>query len=779
MAKSRRKRSSKPAISETPPQGGLLGILTAASSSLIVLSAFLTADSVGVLDGVAVIPTLLWLTLALVTVGCIATGRITYRFARIHLVMAIWVAAILMSTYWNLDRSNGRNSLNSMWVWISYPMIYLVVTSLFSNARSRRALVLVMFGIAAALAIDGVYESLVEMPQRRLDYFGGDQQARDQMLAEAGIDAPEGSPIRYHFESRLQDTEPLVTFALTNSLAGFLSCWFIVGIGISGNALLRSKSQAEGNTKSSDALTFAVCVLTCFVGVLMCIVLTESRSAWSAVTVGMAAIGWHLLKRYPDKRRQVILSLVGIVVVAIGIGAMSGRLDWKVITGSTQSLAFRFEYWGASTKLAADAPILGIGPGNFQDRYTLYKPPEASETIADPHNWIMQLLTSFGITGLLLAVGFIVMAFCHKRSPQREESSSGSGYVLCGGITGVVLFHVLSFFMDVSVNSATLDRVTMISIIVIVLLYMTGLQWIKNGQISAVILKLACFVLLVNLLFAGGISVPGVCCSLWVLLALLGHSLPDEALSESEEIPTQSRSLAIGTLFVCSLLMIGFYFTCWVPVRRVDGAMQQLQNERFSQKEIKAHLESMSAMDPRDESANMMLVDHLFNQLSDMPVGDVLESNVIDEFIRFVDAAVDRSPRSHQLFGRLAEYCITLHFMSRWESPDLLNKAHVLLMQEQELFPANAYAIARLSWVLAKLDQLNENSDYQEEIENLIAESLRLDALNPHMEYRLRNRAILEFTVNRNRISQLVDVGLKSEKKPKNIEQRLKALRNE
>ena len=184
-------------------------------------------------------------------------------------------------------------------------------------------------------------------------------------------------------------------------------------------------------------------------------------------------------------------------------------------------------------------------------------------------------------------------------------------------------------------------------------------------------------------------------------------------------------------------------------------------------------------MDPRDESANMMLVDHLFNQLRDMPVGDVIESNMIDEFIRFVDAAVHRSPRSHQLFGRLAEYCITLHFMSRWESPDLLNKAHVLLMQEQELFPANAYAIARLSWVLAKLDQLNENSDYQEEIENLIAESLRLDALNPHMEYRLRNRAILEFTVNRNRISQLVDVGLKSEKKPKNIEQRIKALRNE
>ena len=109
----------------------------------------------------------------------------------------------------------------------------------------------------------------------------------------------------------------------------------------------------------------------------------------------------------------------------------------------------------------------------------------------------------------------------------------------------------------------------------------------------------------------------------------------------------------------------------------------------------------------------------------------------------------------------------------------MLEKAYALLEQEKALYPANAYAIARLSWVLAKLAPLNENSDYQEEIENLITESLRLDALNPHMEYRLRNRAILEFTVKRNRIGQLVDTGLDPEKKPKNIEQRLKALRNE
>lgn len=779
MAKSRRNRSKRPAVSEPAPLGGLVGLLTAACSSLIVLSALLTADSVGVMDGAAVLPTLLWLTLALITVGCIASGRIAYRFSRIHLVMAIWICAMLTSTVWNLNTSNGRNSLNSMWVWISYPMIYLVVSSLFSNAVSRRALVLVMFGISASLAIDGVYESLVEMPQRRLDYFGGDQQARDQMLTEAGIDAPEGSPIRYHFESRLQDTEPLVTFALTNSLAGFLSCWFMVGLGISGNALLRSRLWSDLNKRSSDALTFAVCIFTCMVGVLICIVLTESRSAWGAIAVGIVVIGWNLLKHYPEKRRQVIFGLTGLVVVAIGIGVMSGRLDWKVVTGSSQSLAFRFEYWNASMQLAADVPVTGIGPGNFQDRYTLYKAPEASESIADPHNWIMQVLTSFGLTGLVLAVGVVVMALRRGRPPKQKELSSGSGFVVCGGISGVILIHVLSFFTDISINSATLDRVTMISIIMIVMLNMTGLQWVKNGRLPSGILKLACAVLLVNLLFAGGISVPGVSCSLWVLLALIGCQLPVESPSDSDELTTQPKLFASVGLLLCILLTIGFCVSCLVPVRRVDRALQQLQNERFSQSEIKAHLESMSAMDPQDEAADMMLVDHLFKQLGDLAIDDGSRGRVDEEFFNAIDEATDRSPRSHQMFGRLAEYCIALHFKTQRKAPILLDKARALLVQERELYPANAYTIARLSWTMAKLDELNEDSDHQKEIENLIAESLRLDGLNPHMEYRLRNRAVLEFTVKRNRIGRLLDSGLEPEKKPRNIEQRLKALRND
>ncbi len=41
------------------------------------------------------------------------------------------------------------------------------------------------------------------------------------MLRDAGFDPTPGTPERKLFEDRLNSTEPLATFALANSLAGF------------------------------------------------------------------------------------------------------------------------------------------------------------------------------------------------------------------------------------------------------------------------------------------------------------------------------------------------------------------------------------------------------------------------------------------------------------------------------------------------------------------------------------------------------------------------------
>lgn len=730
------------------------------------------------MDGSAVFTTLLWLGLGCVFYLCAASGRIPLQCSRLELSAVALIVCVVLSTYLNLDEADGRNSLNAMWVWISFPVIFLLVANLFSHPATRRTLVLVMLAVAATIAIDGVYESLVEMPQRRLDYFGGDQAARDQMLNEAGIDAPIGSPIRYHFESRLQDTEPLVTFALTNSLAGFIACWFVVGLAILANAFQMFRSTKSNEAVSSDVLTFLVCSTICVGALLVCLVLTESRSAWGAVGIVLLLISWKLLKRFPEKRRHVLFGLAGLLSVAVLVGVISGRLDWKVVTGSTQSLAFRVEYWKASGSLAADSPIVGVGPGNFQDRYTRYKPPQGSETIADPHNWILQVLTSFGMLGLLAMVGFLVLAFRRKHAGHQASNEVGSGTILCGAIIGIALVHAISFVSDIAINAATLDRVTMIGLIVLVLMYMTGVKWLNVGEMPRGAVRLSCIGLLINLVFAGGISIPGVACSLWVLLALLGHEENDGTSIESIGL-SQPRWPAV-LAGVCSIgLLAAFLLTCFLPVRNVDRAMLELQNSLSGQGNVSRQLQEVSNLDVLDPTASLMLVDHLYQQLSESSSSEFSVTRYDKELFDAIESATSRAPNSHQLFGRLAEYCLALHFTTRRQSTIWLDKARELLEHEYTLYPVNAYTVARLGWVLSQIDLQNGNENHSERIQTLISTALDLDQQMPHLEYRLRNREILEFLVNRNRLGSLLDSDLEPKKSPKNLEQRLYQLRKE
>jgi FtsH-binding integral membrane protein len=56
----------------------------------------------------------------------------------------------------------------------------------------------------------------------------------------------------------------------------------------------------------------------------------------------------------------------------------------------------------------ADHPFTGVGPGNFAYFYTPYKPTAALESVADPHNFLLSILTQYGPLGL---IGFLAMLF--------------------------------------------------------------------------------------------------------------------------------------------------------------------------------------------------------------------------------------------------------------------------------------------------------------------------------------------------------------------------------
>src|SRR5690606_25216363 len=76
--------------------------------------------------------------------------------------------------------------------------------------------------------------------------------------------------------------------------------------------------------------------------------------------------------------------------------------EW--ISQAPASVAIRLNYWRACTRMVAQAPLVGVGPGQFKARYEAFRVPESTEQIADPHNLFWQALTTGGVpAGLLLA----------------------------------------------------------------------------------------------------------------------------------------------------------------------------------------------------------------------------------------------------------------------------------------------------------------------------------------------------------------------------------------
>ena len=59
--------------------------------------------------------------------------------------------------------------------------------------------------------------------------------------------------------------------------------------------------------------------------------------------------------------------------------------------------------------MIADHPLLGVGPGNFQDFYTRYKIPQASEEPVDPHNFLVEIAATAGVPAMLLFVAALLL----------------------------------------------------------------------------------------------------------------------------------------------------------------------------------------------------------------------------------------------------------------------------------------------------------------------------------------------------------------------------------
>lgn len=566
------------------------GLWLAGTLALLVARPLLPAGAQSVVQGDGLLFVMLAILLLL---GWALTGllkrKLEIRLAPVDLAVAVFFLLVAASGTAAIWREAPRASANALWEWVGLGVGYVLVRQLVRHERELRAMVAVMIGLAAALSLYGIYQYFYEIDIAIAQFeAAGDPQA---LLRELRI------PLDLEaFRQRLYSREPYATFALANSLAGFLATWLIVLLGVAASGLPATGGRSRWATWGGYLLPAAPVVL--------CLILTKSRSAWLATAAGVLAIAlcWRLSPVHRGRALAVAGGLGLLGAVAMLLAVMLGAVDTEVATESLKSLAYRFQYWQGAWQIILERPLTGCGPGNFRDWYTQFKAASASEEVAEPHNFLVEIWATAGTTEVVaFLVGTALFLRNLLRQTHRAEvgsagdsADSGLPLALCaGGLAGFPLAWVVGATIGHPVSGPVLVGGMMVTAGGLLVLR----RFIAMGRLQPLLLGVAVFTLLVHLLAAGGISFPSVAGTLWMLLAA-AVTLGD--LDKKLALGNAGRLLATGLIFA---LGAAAYFTSYGPVAQCRVALLKADVRG------KEALQAAAAADPWSEEPPLRLAE--------------------------------------------------------------------------------------------------------------------------------------------------------------------------
>lgn len=735
MSNKRRKpETSKDARLAAWLRPACLGCATALS-----LAAPLVASERTELTGAALPATMLWLLTALVWfAGAWLLRQPIPRWSSVEVAAIVFVALVGISGVAMMRFGSPRLTLNAVWTWVGMGTAFILFRQLLRGDGERRALCAVFIGLAVCLSLVALHQTFIAFPQARALY----ESNPDAALQLAGVEAAAGSMQRKQFESRLYSTEPYATFSLTNSLAGFIAPWLALLVAVASS---RRVVSGEGKTRRLEAFSTWLIAAP----LVICLLLTKSRSAWLATLLGLVVIGVIRIaggQRPATSQRLAVIAVVSLVALTSALFAAIGIFDIDIVAQAGRSLAFRLEYWQATLAMIADYPLLGIGVGNFQEYYTAYKLPQASETIADPHNFTLEIAASAGVPAFVAFVAiFVASAFALRRDVgqrELEETGKQDAYptgvraIFIGGLVGVPLAIMLGLVTGYMPDIEPLLFGAVGGALAVWLLR----GWVEQGALPRWAIVVAIGVLLVNLLAAGGIGFPGVAITLWLLLAILaGDQRPATGLrgpdDSSQERNGASRWHSAICAIVTAILLAVCSATAYQPVLArtpLSLAMSDAQAAGHIDDAIRL-AEAAAAADRWSADPQLQLA-QLYHQRWSARTGPASTDHPdYRAFQLHGVAGLMLNPRAFSNYAAMAY----LEWEAGERTGDAQQRTNAASTYELavEQYPNDALVRAQFAWLL-------DQAGRRDEAEREAAEALRLDALCPHSERKLAQRRL-------------------------------------
>jgi len=670
-----------------------------------------------------IVSTVLIFSFVLWLVWSLCSGTFSYRAAGMELGLGVLCLAAVVAGFAAADK---RLALTSAAMLLAPPLMALLLVQIL-DCPSKVKLVLAVIATLGVVSAYQCAEQFFFSNQMTVEQY---EQGPQSLLEPMGIEP--GSLQQFMFEHRLYSGGVRGFFTTRNSAGSFALMAFAAAVALLIDKLKHRKPDPAGRKYLLGCGIAAAAVL-------LSLLMTRSKGAIAGLFLASAAfVVLLLLGSRLRPYRKVILAACALLVVAGGWSLVRYGLSHGRLPGGS-SMLVRWQYWHASAKMYADHPVAGVGPGNFTHYYPRYKPAAALESVADPHNFPLSLLTQYGPLGL---AGFLAMIFIplwrttapetatetpaqtgsHKSAFRTPSASSGQALatafaiVITGALLTVrpILMHTgLGESLDVMIYLIVTMYVAPAAVFVVGFVLLagplaSGYETAHERPDTHTVVALSCAVLGVALhnLTDFALFEPGVSTTFWAMIACvvaISSRSNQRALVLLRPAPIV-KAITVAAALAITCIYLGYVL---VPVAastaKIKAANQAVSAGRFDN----AHrlLEEAAQADPLSAAA-LSLDGRLYLHHFQMTQGK--SPDLLVRAVESLQAAIGRNNAAFKDFERLTDAYNALADVSR--EPDKagwLNKAFEVACDAIDRYPG----CERLHFKLAQIAEQQGKND--------------------------------------------------------------------
>ena len=629
--------------------------------------------------------------------------RFLYRFTAIEIGLCLFCIAAVIAAF---AASNKRAAITGA-VCLIAPVLMAVLLVQILDSQSKIKLVLV---VIAALGVVSAYQCVEQFFVSNQAIIAQYELAPQTILEPLGIQS--GSFQQFLFEHRLHSRDVRGFFTTGNSAGSFAILASFAAVALFIDKFKNRQSQPSG----------PLSLITCGVAVAVVVfglIITRSKGATIASLIAAAMfVAFLYLGNWLKMHKKAILLVCLLFFIAAGCAVVTYGLTYDRLPGGN-SMLVRWQYWYASAKMYADHWLTGVGPGNFAHFYTHYKPAAAMESVADPHNFLLSVLTQYGPLGL---VGFLAILFIPlwksfpNQAPFSPQLQSQLSFRTLA-ITYLILISASLLLIRPLIMRTPLGNTFEVALYLMFTLYVAPVIafavgfWLLTARttahqsqgtyISAALFCAALGLLLHNLIdFA--IFEPGVFTAFWAIAACLialdirQNSRPGFVIKPP--LPARIILAAAGLV-----LIWGYFNYALVPMAKTSARIQQAirQGQQFEYAhQLLDQAAEQDRLDPTALNLNGRLYLQHYNETPNAQPALLKKAEAC--FL----AAIARDKADFKNYQKLSEvYSLLAKTEAVQEKNNWLNKSLDSLWSAVERYPGSSQLRIEMAEVAEQLDK--------------------------------------------------------------------------